>query len=214
MNRSLCALAFGAALTTMSVAAAAEPLDWTVKAGIARYTTKQTNNGIFGIGVPPGADIHSGDANTAIFEIECRLMPHLGIEIGLGLPPRIDAVATGSVGFLGKVLSTKNVSPTLFVNWHFNDEEARWRPYVGVGANFTRFVGIESSLAPKVSLSDSVGMAAKGGVSYALSRRWALFASATVLWVKTDLVAVSGTVLTSRIDLRPVVYSLGASYSF
>jgi hypothetical protein len=32
--------------------------------------------------------------------------------------------------------------------------------------------------------------------------------------VKTDLVAVSGTVLTSSIDLRPVVYSLGASYSF
>jgi outer membrane protein len=214
MNRTLCALGLGAALTTMAGASQAQPLDWTAKFGIARYTTKQTNNGINGIGVPPGADIHSGDANTVIFEIERRLTPHVGVELGMGLPPRIDAVATGSVGFLGKVLSTKNVSPTLFVNWHFLDEGATWRPYVGLGVNYTRFVGIESNLAPKVSLSDSFGLAAKAGVSYALSRQWSLFASGTVLYVKTDLVAVSGTVLTSSIDLRPVVYSLGASYSF
>ncbi|HSN34466.1 MAG TPA: OmpW family outer membrane protein [Ideonella sp.] len=212
MNRTLCALAVGAALTTGALAQT-EPLNWTVKAGLARYTTKQTNNGLVGIGVPPGADVHTGDANTLIFEVERRITPHVGVELGLGLPPTINTVATGSVAFLGKVMSTKNVSPTLFVNWHFGDEGAKWRPYLGAGINYTRFVGIESTLG-QVSLSDSVGPAAKGGISYTLSRQWAVFASVTVIQTKTDLVAKSSTVITSTLDLRPIIYTLGAAYSF
>ena len=212
MKRTLCALAVLAALTTGAFAQT-EPLNWTIKTGIARYTTKQTNNGLVGIGVPPGADVHTGDANTLLFEIERRITPHLGVELGIGLPPKIEAVAVGNVAFLGKVMTVKNVSPTLFVNWHFGDEGAKWRPYVGGGINYTRFVGIESTLG-QVSLSDSVGIAAKAGVSYALSRQWAAFASVSVIQTKTDMVAKSGTVLTSTLDLRPVIYSIGASYSF
>jgi outer membrane protein len=189
--------------------------DWTVKVGVTRYDTTSKTTGIQGIGVPPGADAQTGDATTAILVIERALTPNVGAEVVLGIPPRIKARATGSVAFLGDdVLSAKNVAPTLLVNWYFGDPGSTWRPYVGVGINYTRFAGARSRLAPQVELSDSVGPVVQAGVNYAVDRRWGMFASVARVDVKSDLVAVGSTVLTTTIDFRPVTYSLGVWYRF
>ena len=213
MNTSLRSLAVAvAAVSATGLATAQQNV---LKVGIADYTTHSKSNGVTGIGVPAGADARTGDAVTVLFEIERYLTPNWGVELALGLPPRIKAKATGSVAFLGDdILSAKNVTPTLFVNYHFGSEGDRWRPYVGVGINYTRFVGIQSRLASDVRMSDSVGPAGKVGLEYVLSRQWSLFGSVSALQVKTDLVASGSTVLQTTIDLRPVVYSFGAAYRF
>ena len=213
MNTSLRSLAVAvAAVSATGLATAQQNV---LKVGIADYTTHSKSNGVTGIGVPAGADARTGDAVTVLFEIERYLTPNWGIELALGLPPRIKAKATGSVAFLGDdILSAKNVTPTLFVNYHFGSEGDRWRPYVGVGINYTRFVGIQSRLASDVHMSDSVGPAGKIGLEYVLSGQWSLFGSVTTLKVKTDLVATGSTVLQTTIDFRPVVYSFGAGYRF
>jgi outer membrane protein len=186
-----------------------------VKFGVARYTTHSQTNGITGIGVPPGADAETGDATTVIIEYERLLSPNLGVELALGIPPRIEARATGSVAFLGDdVLSARNVSPVLLLTWHFGAPGDKWRPYVGAGLNYTTFADIESRLASDVEMEDSVGWAVKGGIDYALTPRWGLFASVSALKVKSKLVASGTTVLQSTIDFRPVVYSFGAAYRF
>jgi outer membrane protein len=118
------------------------------------------------------------------------------------------------VAFLGEVLTARNVAPTLLFNYHFGDSANQVRPYVGVGLNWTRFVGVKSTLAPSVEMSDSFGWAVQGGVSVALDKRWGMFASVATLKVKSDLVAAGSTVLTTTIDFRPVVYSAGVSYRF
>jgi outer membrane protein len=200
-----CALATGAAMAQSNV----------VKFGVARYTTHSRTNGITGIGVPPGADARTGDATTLLLEYERLVSPNLGVELALGIPPRIKARATGSVAFLGDdVLSARNVSPVLLLTYHFGAPGARWRPYLGAGINYTRFSSIRSRLADHVEMEDSVGWAVKAGVDHALDARWGLFASVSALKVKTDLVASGATVLQTTIDVRPVIYSFGASYRF
>jgi outer membrane protein len=207
--------AFAVAITTLFIAGTVSAQDNVVKFGVAEYTTHSRTNGIAGVGVPPGADAETGDATTVVFEYERLISPNWGVELALGLPPKIKAKATGSIAFLGDdILSAKNVTPTLFVNYHFGASGDLWRPYVGVGINYTRFVSIQSRLAPDVKMSDSVGPAAKAGMEFVLSRQWSLFASVTALKVKTDLVATSSTVLQATIDFRPVVYSVGAAYRF
>lgn len=189
--------------------------DNSVMFGVARYTTDSRSSGISGIGVPPGADAETGDATTLILVYERALTPRLGAELVLGIPPRIRARATGSVAFLGDdVLSAKNVAPTAFLKYHFADPGATWRPYVGAGVNYTRFVGIRSSLAPKVEMKDSVGWALQAGLAYAVDPRWGVFGSVTRLDVETELVAVGSTVLTTTIDFRPVTYSIGTYFRF
>jgi outer membrane protein len=205
----------GLAPAALLVAGCAVAQDNIVKAGVTVYTTHSRTAGITGVGVPPGADATTGDATTLLLTYERLLSPSLGIELALGLPPRIKARATGSVAFLGDdVLSAKNVAPTLFLNYHFGAPGDRWRPYVGGGVNFTRFVGIRSTLAPDVNMGDSTGWALQAGVDHALNRQWGLFGSVAALQVKTKLVAAGNTVLQTTIDFRPVVYSLGVAYRF
>ena len=186
-----------------------------VKVGVTQYTTHSRTSGITGVGVPAGADAETGDATTLLLSYERLLGPNLGIELALGLPPRIKARATGSVAFLGDdVLSAKNVAPTLFMNYHFGAAGDRWRPYLGAGVNFTRFTSIRSTLAPDVAMGDSTGWALQAGIDHALTREWGLFASVAALQVRSKLVAAGNTVLQTRIDFRPVVYSVGLAYRF
>lgn len=209
-------LALGAAvLATATVAAPAFAQENIVKLGLTRYTTNSTSNGVTGPGVPAGADAETGDATTVIFVYERLLTPKLGAEIVLGVPPRLHADATGSVGFLGSdVLSAKFIAPTAFLNWHFNEPGDALRPYVGVGINYTKFVSIRSRLADDVQMSSSTGWAVQGGLDYAVNKDWSVFASVAALKVKSKVVASGSTVLQTTIDFRPVVYTAGVVYKF
>ena len=143
----------------------------TVKLGITRYDTHSTTTGVVGIGVPPGADASTGDGTTVIGVYERRITPNLGIELVLGVPPKITAQATGTVAFLGEVLSARNAAPTVLLNYHFGAETDALRPYVGAGINYTRFTSIKSKLAPSVQMSDSVGLALQVGADYWFSKQ-------------------------------------------
>jgi outer membrane protein len=213
MNTTPLTLLAAVALLAGAVPALAQ--DNAVMLGVTRYTTDSRSDGIQGIGVPPGADAKTGDATTIVLIYERALAPRVGAELVLGIPPRISARATGSVAFLGDdVLSAKNVSPALIFKYYFADPDATWRPYLGAGVNYTRFVSIRSTLAEDVKMKDSFGWALQAGLGYAIDKRWGLFASVTRLDVKTDVVAVGSTVLTTTIDFRPVTYNLGAYYRF
>ena len=194
---------------------AAQAQDWTLKVGVTRYDTNSSTTGIQGIGIPAGADAKVGDATTAIVVLERTLTPNIGAELVLGIPPRIKARATGSVAFLGdNVLSAKNVAPTFLVNYYFGSPGDTWRPYLGAGVNYTKFASAKSSLAPQVELSDSVGLAVQAGINFAMTKQWGAFASIARVDVKSDLVAVASTVLTTTIDFKPTTYSAGVWYKF
>lgn len=122
--------------------------------------------------------------------------------------------ASGTVPFLGEVLSAKNVAPTLLLNYHFGAAGAPLRPYLGVGVNDSRFTGASTPYGWQVSLSDSWGLAAQAGVDMAPGKQWRLFASIGVAQVKSDLVAVGASVLRSSIDFRPITYAAGVAYKF
>jgi outer membrane protein len=209
------ALRLAVALSAAALLApVAQAQDNVLKIGLTRYDTHAKTNGIRGIGVPPGADAEVGDATTVIFVYERLLTPNVGVELVLGIPPKIKARASGSVAFLGEVLTARNVAPTLIVNYHFGQPGDTWRPYVGAGINYTRFTDIKSTLAPKVEMSDSVGPMVQAGVDYTINKEWSLFASIAAVKVKSDLVASGATVLQTTIDFRPTTYSFGASYRF
>jgi outer membrane protein len=63
-------------------------------------------------------------------------------------------------------------------------------------------------------MSDSWGLAVQAGINYAVNKQWGLFASVARVDVKSDLVAVASTVLTTTIDFKPVTYTFGAYYRF
>jgi outer membrane protein len=182
--------------------------------GVSRVDIHSKTTGLQGIGVPPGADLEVQDATTLFLSYEYRFTPNWGVELAAGIPPTHDTKATGSIAFLGKVSSVKQLAPTLFVNYHFGDDSAAWRPFVGLGVNYTRFYDAKSEYNQNIELSDSVGLAAQAGVSYALTPQVSINGAVGVAKVKSDLVATGTTVQTTTIDFRPVVYTLSVGYKF
>ena len=71
--------------------------------------TPKTNGGT-GTGIAPGADATVGDTTTLVFTYQYEVKPNVGIEWVLGIPPKVKARATGSVAFLGPVLTARNVA--------------------------------------------------------------------------------------------------------
>jgi outer membrane protein len=186
----------------------------TIKGGVIRYDAHSSTNGVTGIGIPAGADAEVGDATTVFLTYEYEAKPNVGIELVLGVPPKIKAKATGTVAFLGEVLTARNVAPTVLVNYHFGEAGDKIRPYIGLGINYTRFTNITTPYGWDVKLRDSVGLAGQVGVDYALSKEMGLFASVARVDVRSKLVATSAVVLQSTIDFHPYTYSFGAFYRF
>lgn len=208
-------IAVALAATVISAAGNAAAQDNVVKVGLTEYTTHSRTNGVTGIGVPAGADATTGNATTVILVYERMATENIGVELVLGIPPRVRADAAGTVAFLGSdILSAKNLGPTLLVNYHFGQPGDALRPYLGAGVNYTKFIGIRSRLAPDVQMSSSTGWAAQAGVDYALNNEWSVFASVAVLRVKSNVVASGSTVLQTSIDFRPIVYTFGTAYRF
>ena len=208
-------LVVAAALAGSAFAAQAQ--DNVFKIGATRYDNHAKSSGIEGVGVPPGADVKVGDATTVIFVYERLFGPNLGAELVIGIPPTIKAKAAGSVEFLnatGTVLETENWSPTVLFNYHFFEPSATWRPYVGVGINYTKFKDVKSSISDDVQMGSSWGPAVQIGIDYAITKEISAFLSLAAVKVKSKVVASGPTVLTTTVDFRPTVYSAGVSYRF
>ena len=213
MNKTLFSLSLAGATLAAGTGNAMAQVN-TVKAGLIYYQTHAETTGITGIGVPAGADAEVGNATTLLLSFEREIAPNIGVELVLGWPPTIKANGAGTVPFLGEVLTAKNIAPTLMFNYHFGDRSATWRPYLGLGVNYTYFADAKTPYGWDVNLSSSWGLAAHAGIDYAISKQWGLFASIAKVQVKSDLVAIGATVLQTTIDFRPVTYAAGVSYKF
>jgi outer membrane protein len=213
----------------------AQAQDNIFKIGLIRYDTHSETSGLSAsaagnpIQLPPG-DATTTDATTLLLTYERMLMPNVGLEFVVGIPPEIKANADGNLaaalrqlGYGTDILSAKNVSPTVLLNYHFGQPGDVWRPYLGAGINYTRFTSIKSSLpTDSISMSSSTGLAIQAGVNYAVDKNWGLFASIARVDTKTDVDAVVSagvlapvpvTIKTS-VDLKPWTYAFGAYWAF
>ncbi|WP_407945707.1 OmpW/AlkL family protein [Paraburkholderia elongata] len=131
--------------------------------------------------------------------------------------------------------TTRSWPPILFVKYYFGAPQARLRPFVGVGVNYTWYSNtqLNSTFASalrqvagpggqaKASLSPSWNPAFNVGASYNISKNWYATASVTYLSLKTNAtvsaVAANGhAVLTNktRITANPVITFVGIGYRF
>jgi outer membrane protein len=176
---------------------------------------------------PPGAKLRVDDARTVVLGYAYRVSGPWSVEAVLGVPPRHKVYGEGVIAPFGQVSSVKQISPTVFANYHFGAVAGKLVPFVGAGINFTRFSGerntasgdLASGGPTTIELSDSWGAAVHAGASYALIDRLSLVAAVAYADVKSDLKATTQTasgavVRTTRIDFRPVAYTLSLAYAF
>ncbi len=172
---------------------------------------------------PQPAGLTVGNANTLKFGYTRHLNDKWSLEFVAGIPPKHKVYGRGSLAAYGVIAEVKQMAPTVFLNYTFGDAADSFRPFVGVGLNYTKFIDRQTTPISRIAtggptsikLTDSFGIAAQVGVNYKLTDRWVINASVAVADVQSDLTSTTGSIdRKTMIDFRPVVAGVGLSYRF
>ena len=229
MKKALSLALLTAAATTASLGVQAhEAGDWIVRVGAINVNPNDDSDKIV-LPTEPEPTVLKGvevDDAWAVSLIGAYMVTDsVAIELLAATPFEhdIDVAGTGlSAG------STKQLPPTLSMQWYPRGGKDGWQPYFGIGVNYTIFFDekvdrdLEGALgaligATKVDLEldDSFGLAAQAGVDFPLGERWMLNAGIwyididTTAKIKTDVGRVKFDV-----DIDPWVYNIGVAYRF
>ena len=179
--------------------------------------------------MPPGANLDAKNVETLYLAYVRTLSSRFDVELTAGYPPLQKTVGKGpatlgSVPYDGQVIATARwLAPTVLLEYKFLSENSRWRPYIGVGVNYTAFYDRNSTAQgnavsggpTKLSLTSSVGPAGTAGVAYNIAGHWHAYASYSVSKVSTDLTAdTAGIIRTTHINFGPQALVVSVGYSF
>lgn len=120
-----------------------------------------------------------------------------------------------------KLAEVSQLPPTLSALYYFNTTSA-FKPYIGLGINYTVFFDEEFESAPKtlglndLSLDNSFGLSVQVGTDYIIDEKWHLNASARYIDINTDASFTVGGENIGKVDIDvdPMVYSLLIGYKF
>lgn len=203
LTRSTLALAL--ALAAVATPAAAQSAgDWTFGIG-AHQVAPKSDNGSVANGT---LDLEVGDSVRPTITGEYFLRDGLGIEVLASLPFQHDIAIDG----VGKVGSTRQLPPTVSLQYHFNPQ-GTVSPFVGAGINYTTFFSEDTSgilEGAELELEDSWGLAAHAGVDFAVGQRGAVRLDVRWIDIDSDVIVDGEDIGTAEID--PLAY--GAAYIF
>jgi outer membrane protein len=218
MKKVVCMLASLMAVATLGAGQAmAKEGDWIVRAGVANVDPDADSN-VANIGVNLDVDVDD-DTQLGITAVY-MVTDHIGLELLAATPFEHD-ISSGTLGL--DVGTAKQLPPTLNVQYYFLGTDSSFRPYAGVGINYTVFfdedtAGEFDAIAGKsdLQLDDSWGLSLQVGLDYHINDKWLLNATVWNLDIQTTATIKTenlGTVRTD-VDIDPWVYMVGVGYKF
>lgn len=246
MKKSILAIALLSSLSSMAFANQAG--DILVRGGLTKVNPDSQQSTIYAAGnqtvnLGAGAISASVDDNTQLgLNFVYFYDNNWAVELLAATPFKHDIMVDTGAGVVN-LGETKHLPPTLSVLYYF-DSTSAFKPYVGLGINYTVF--FEDNFNPALSgagsptivsisdgttttpvgapldandlnLSNSWGLSAQVGIDYDLGDNWSINASARYIDIDTKATfnAVGGTVPGHvNVDVDPMVYSVMLGYTF
>ncbi len=229
-NNSALALVLSTSL--MAPMAVADQGDWIVRVGAANVDPDVSSDPIDIAGLATLDGVEVDDDTQLGITGTYMLRDKWGISLLAATPFKHDITVAG-VGIAAG--STKQLPPTLTVQWYPRGGSAGWQPYLGLGVNYTDFfdeevdqeleaalgvitepvTGSTDPVPASLDLDDSWGVAVQAGVDIPLNDKWAV--NAGIWWIDIGTTATIGTALGDvefDVDLDPWVYMVGVAYKF
>ncbi len=203
MIRKLAPIAAAIALVVAAPAMAQSKGDFTVGIGVHNVAPKSDNGKLAGNTLA----VEVGDNVRPTITGEYFVADNVGIELIAALPFKHDIDIKG----LGEVGSTKHLPPTLSVQYHFLAPDAKIKPFVGAGVNYTWFFSEDTTGAlagNDLRLGNSWGLAAHAGIDFAISPKSAI--RVDVRWIDIDSEVKLNKAKIGTVNIDPLVY--GAAY--
>lgn len=187
----LCSMTSGAALAQQQ-----QEGNWLVR---VRAVNLDSSNG----GAAGAAGVSINNRVIPELDISYFFTPNLAAELVLTYPQKHDVRVGGN-----KVGSIKHLPPTLMAQYHFTNFGA-FKPYVGLGLNYTRFSSVNIANGAVTVKKNSVGAAFQVGADFALNKNWSLNLDVKKVLIDTEVSAGMG-----KFKVDPVLVGLGVGYRF
>ena len=197
-KRTVLALAaLTAALAAPMAAHAQDSGSWIVRARALHLDPANDDSAGIGVGV---------DSKTfPEVDISYFFTPNLAAELILTYPQKHDVDVNGT-----KIGSVKHLPPTLSLQYHFTNFSG-FRPYAGVGVNYTRFSSVDLPAGYDID-RNSWGWALGAGVDVPLGGGWLFNVDVKKVQIDTDI-SVNGTKATN-FEIDPLLFSIGIGKRF
>ncbi len=129
---------------------------------------------------------------------------------------------THAIVLEGQEIAEASHLPPIVSALYYFDTTSPFKPYIGIGINYTYFYDEsfneagEASGFSNLSLDKSVGLTAQVGIDYYLNDAWFVNASLRYVDISTDLTfdVANGAKGSATIDVDPLAYSLMIGYKF
>lgn len=180
----------------------------------------------------PGSGAHASSTDTMGMTTEYYVTDNIGAALLLGMPLKVDLIGDGTLQKYGTLGSTRPMPPALVLRYHFFSANTKFRPFAGLGVNYTWFTQVRATNSQFISDSFGPGGSARAtlsaswnpvfelGANYALDRHWSVGLALNYMPVKTNLTlygqTAAGTPSVSKSTLRlyPLSAFLNVAYSF
>ena len=218
MKKTICWVIGLLAVTTLGAGQVlAKEGDWILRVGAANVDPDAGSN-VSNLGVNLDIDVDD-DTQVGITAVY-MMTDHIGLEL-LAATPFEHTISSGELGV--KVGTTKQLPPTLNLQYYFLGVDSSFRPYLGAGINYTDFwdedaAGEFEAIAGKsdIQLEDSWGLSLQVGLDYHINDNWLVNAAVWNLDIQTTATIDTenlGRVRTD-VDIDPWVYMVAVGYKF
>ena len=185
-----------AGVTALFLSAQVLAADWIVRSRLTFVAPDDSSS-------PKGLEL---DNNITLgLDITRFFTPNFAAEIILGTTTHEVILNGGSLG------SVSLLPPTLIFQYHFSPN-ATFRPYAGLGINYTKFYAKTGPLLSSLDLDDSFGLGVQVGADWMLTNRASINFDVKYANIETEVTA--GGVKIADLDVNPWVIGLGVGYRF
>lgn len=192
---------------------------WSVKAGYNQFRPQVKSGDITGV---PGAQVDVDKGGAVFGSASYMFTDNISAELAFGIPPKLDIKGDGIIAPAGKIAETKVWSPILMTQYRFGSASSVLRPYVGVGASYVKFTGVETTPILSVltnpggstsaSIDSAWGAVAQVGITYNFREKWFLDASIVPMRLKSTAHLSTGQKVDVRVNPMLVNLSIGLRF--
>lgn len=200
-------------MLSSGAAKAVEQGDWVVRAGFAWVGPTETSSVFSGAA---GARVDVDSAKGFAFNVGYMATKNLALEILGAAPFTHDIIGKGAISGAGKVAETKQLPPTLLLQYHFLPSS--WvHPYLGAGVTMTLFFDTKTTAAlpagTKLDIDRVFGVSGQAGVDAVVFDKWLVNAAAYYMDIDTTA-TLSGGLGDARLTIDPWVLFVGVGRIF
>jgi len=179
-----------------------------------------------------GTGAHASSTDTVGITTEYYVTDNIGVATLFGLPMKVNLIGDGTLQKYGNLGTTRPMPPAIELRYHLFSAESKFRPFIGLGVNYTWFTQVRTtnnqfitdSFGPggsaRATLSSSWNPVFEVGANYAITKHWSVGTSVNYMPVKTNLTlsgqTATGTQIVSKSTLRlnPLSVFLNVAYTF